>query len=110
MLVFGSLAMFGWVGLARLIRSQVLALREAPYITAAQAAGASNTRIIFWHLLPNVGNLLIVALTLSLGGAAGAEVGLAFLGIGVQSPHPSFGAMISDAVGPTAISSRAHPS
>jgi peptide/nickel transport system permease protein len=98
-LVFGALAMFGWVGLARLIRSQVLALREAPYITAAQAAGASNARILFWHLLPNVGNLLIVALTLSLGGAAGAEVGLTFLGIGVQSPHPSFGAMISDAVG-----------
>ncbi len=98
-LVFGALAMFGWVGLSRLIRSQVLALREAPYITAAQASGASNVRILFWHLLPNVGNLLIVSLTLSLGAAAGAEVGLTFLGIGVQSPHPSFGAMIADAVG-----------
>ena len=98
-LVFGALASFGWVGLARLMRSQVLALREAPYITAAQAAGASNARILFWHLLPNVGNLLIVALTLSLGGAAAAEVGLTFLGIGVQAPHPSFGRMISDAVG-----------
>jgi len=98
-LVFGALAMFGWVGLARLIRSQVLALREAPYITAAQAAGASNARIIFWHLLPNIGNLLIVALTLSLGGAAGSEVGLTFLGIGVQAPHPSFGTMISEGVG-----------
>lgn len=98
-LVFGALSMFGWVGLARLIRSQVLSLREAPYITAAQAAGASNARILFWHLLPNVGNLLIVALTLSLGSAAGAEVGLTFLGIGVQAPHPSFGTMIADAVG-----------
>jgi ABC-type dipeptide/oligopeptide/nickel transport system permease subunit len=98
-LVFGALASFGWVGLARLIRSQVLALRQAPYITAAQAAGASHTRILFWHLLPNVGNLLIVSLTLSLGAAAGAEVGLTFLGIGVQSPHPSFGAMINEGVG-----------
>jgi ABC-type dipeptide/oligopeptide/nickel transport system permease subunit len=98
-LVFGALSMFGWVGLARLIRSQVLALREAPYITAAQAAGATNRRILFWHLLPNVGNLMIVALTLSLGGAAGSEVALTFLGIGVQSPHPSFGRMIADGVG-----------
>jgi ABC-type dipeptide/oligopeptide/nickel transport system permease subunit len=98
-LVFGALASFGWVGLARLIRSQVLALRQAPYITAAQAAGASHVRILFWHLLPNVGNLLIVSLTLSLGAAAGAEVGLTFLGIGVQSPHPSFGAMINEGVG-----------
>jgi ABC-type dipeptide/oligopeptide/nickel transport system permease subunit len=98
-LVFGALASFGWVGLARLIRSQVLALRQAPYITAAQAAGASHARILFWHLLPNVGNLLIVSLTLSLGAAAGAEVGLTFLGIGVQSPHPSFGAMINEGVG-----------
>jgi ABC-type dipeptide/oligopeptide/nickel transport system permease subunit len=98
-LVFGALASFGWVGLARLIRSQVLALRQAPYVTAAQAAGASHVRILFWHLLPNVGNLLIVSLTLSLGAAAGAEVGLTFLGIGVQSPHPSFGAMINEGVG-----------
>ncbi|MEO8457434.1 MAG: ABC transporter permease [Chloroflexota bacterium] len=106
-LVFGALSMFGWVGLSRLIRSQVLALREAPYVTAAQAAGASHFRIIFWHLLPNVGNLVIVALTLSLGAAAGAEVGLTFLGIGVQSPHPSFGAMISEGVGLTNV--RTHP-
>ncbi len=98
-LVFGALASFGWVGLARLIRSQVLALRQAPYITAAQAAGASYARILLWHLLPNVGNLLIVSLTLSLGAVAGAEVGLTFLGIGVQSPHPSFGAMINEGVG-----------
>lgn len=98
-LVFGALASFGWVGLARLIRSQVLALCQAPYITAAQAAGASHARILLWHLLPNVGNLLIVSLTLSLGAVAGAEVGLTFLGIGVQSPHPSFGAMINEGVG-----------
>ena len=84
-LVFGALASFGWVGLARLVRSQVLSLREAPYITAAQASGASHRRILFWHLLPNLSNLLTVSFTLSLGAVAGAEVGLTFLGIGVQS-------------------------
>ncbi|HVP04726.1 MAG TPA: ABC transporter permease [Dehalococcoidia bacterium] len=94
-LIFGSLSAFGWVGIARIVRSQVLALRETQYVIAARASGASGPRIIFWHLLPNVGNLLIVAITLSLGSAAAAEVGLTFLGIGVQSPHPSFGAMIA---------------
>jgi ABC-type dipeptide/oligopeptide/nickel transport system permease subunit len=106
-LVFGALASFGWVGLARLVRSQVLSLREAPYITAARASGASRNRILFWHLLPNLSNLLIVSLTLSLGAVAGAEIGLTFLGIGVQSPHPSFGAMISEAVGLSNV--REHP-
>jgi ABC-type dipeptide/oligopeptide/nickel transport system permease subunit len=106
-LVFGALSAFGWVGLARLVRSQVLSLREAPYITAARASGASRKRILFWHLLPNLSNLLIVSLTLSLGAVAGAEIGLTFLGIGVQSPHPSFGAMISEAVGLSNV--REHP-
>jgi peptide/nickel transport system permease protein len=56
-------------------------------------------RVLLVHLLPNVGNLLIVALTLGLGSVAASEVGLTYLGIGVQPPHPSFGAMISEAVG-----------
>jgi ABC-type dipeptide/oligopeptide/nickel transport system permease subunit len=105
-LVFGALAIFGWVGIARLVRSQVLALRESGYVLSAKAAGASTPRILFSHLLPNVSNLLIVALTLSLGGAAAAEVGLTFLGVGVQPPHPSFGLMISEAVGLSNV--RAH--
>ena len=95
------------LGLARLVRSQVLSLREAPYITAAQASGASHRRILFWHLLPNLSNLLIVSFTLSLGAVAGAEVGLTFLGIGVQSPHPSFGAMIAEAADLSIV--RVHP-
>ena len=106
-LVFGALAIFGWVGVARLVRSQVLALREAPYVLAARAAGASTPRILFRHLLPNVTNLLIVVITLSLGGAAGAEVALTWLGIGIQPPHPSFGVMIFEASGLTTL--RAHP-
>jgi len=107
-LVFGALSLFGWVGMARLVRSQVLALREAPYILAARAAGSSTARILFRHLLPNVTNLIVVVVTLSLGAAGAAEVGLTFLGIGVQAPHPSFGVMISDyAQDPTNI--RDHP-
>jgi oligopeptide transport system permease protein len=106
-LVFGALAIFGWVGVARLVRSQVLALREAPYVLAARAAGASTPRILFRHLLPNVTNLLIVMITLSLGGAAGAEVALTWLGIGIQPPHPSFGVMIFEASALTTL--RAHP-
>ena len=106
-LVFGALAIFGWVGMARVVRSQVLSLKEAEFITAAQASGASTLRILFAHLLPNVGSLLIVAITLSLGAAAVAEVGLTFLGIGVQSPHPSFGRMIFEYAGVSNV--REHP-
>lgn len=106
-LVFGALAIFGWVGMARLIRSQVLSLKESAFVTAAQASGASTPRILVRHLLPNVANLLIVAITLSLGAAAVAEVGLTFLGIGVQPPHPSFGIMIFDNAGVNAL--KTHP-
>lgn len=106
-LVFGALAIFGWVGMARLIRSQVLSLKESAFVTAAQASGASTARILIRHLLPNVSNLLIVAITLSLGAGAVAEVGLTFLGIGVQPPHPSFGIMIFDNAGVNAL--KTHP-
>ncbi len=95
-LVFGALAIFGWTGIARVVRSQVLALRQEPYVIAARAAGAGTPRILFLHLLPNLTNLLLVSFTLSFGALATAEVGLTFLGIGVQPPHPSFGLMVSD--------------
>lgn len=106
-LIFTALALFGWVGMARIIRSQVLALRESDYVLAARAMGASVWRIMFRHLLPNVSNLIIVAVTFSLGSAAAAEVGLSFLGIGVRPPHPTFGAMIFDTAGTRAVA--AHP-
>ncbi len=98
-LVFVALSLFGWVGMARIIRAQVLALREANYIPAAQAMGASTPRILFHHLLPNVSNIIIVSVTLTLGSVAAAEVGLTFLGIGVHDPTPSYGIMISDYAG-----------
>ena len=105
--VFAALSLFGWVGMARLIRSQVLSLREADYVMAARAAGARTPRVLFRHLLPNVSNLIIVAVTLSLGATASLEVALTWLGIGVQPPHPSFGVLIFDGSGLTTL--RAHP-
>jgi ABC-type dipeptide/oligopeptide/nickel transport system permease subunit len=92
--VFGALSLFAWVGPARLIRSQVLALRETEYITAARAMGASTPRIIFRHLLPNVANIIIVGLSASLGAIAGTEIALSWFGVGVHQPTPSFGAML----------------
>ena len=106
-LVFGALALFGWVGMARIVRSQVLSLRESDYVLAARAAGARMPRLLFRHLLPNVSNLVVVAVTFSLGTIAGTEVALTWLGIGVGIDHPSFGRMIFDASGLTNL--RAHP-
>jgi ABC-type dipeptide/oligopeptide/nickel transport system permease subunit len=106
-LIFGALALFGWVGMARIIRSQVLSLRESDYVMAARAAGARTPRILFRHLLPNVSNIVIVALTFSLGAVAGTEIALTWLGIGIQPPHPSFGVLIFDGSGLTTL--RAHP-
>jgi oligopeptide transport system permease protein len=101
-----ALAIFGWVGMARLVRSQVLSLREANYVLAAKAAGGSTPRILFRHVLPQLTNLLVVAVTLSLGAVALFEVSLTFLGLGVQD-HASFGIMIAQYAGPTNV--RAHP-
>ncbi len=106
-LVFGALALFGWVGMARIVRSQVLSLRESDYVLAARAAGARTPRVLFRHLLPNVSNLVVVAVTFSLGTIAATEVALTWLGIGVGIDHPSFGRMIFDASGLTNL--RAHP-
>ena len=92
--VFGALSLFAWVGGARLIRSQVLALRETEYVTAAKAMGASTARIIVHHLLPNVANIVIVSLSVSLGAIAGTEIALSWFGVGVQPPNPSFGVML----------------
>jgi ABC-type dipeptide/oligopeptide/nickel transport system permease subunit len=93
-LVFIALSLFAWVGGARVIRSQVLALRETEYVTAARAMGASTWRVIFHHLLPNVSNIIIVGLSASLGAIAGTEIALTWFGVGVQPPTPSFGAML----------------
>lgn len=106
-LVFGALSLFGWVGGARVIRSQVLALRESEYVLAAKTMGASTARIILRHILPNVSNIIIVSVSASLGAIAGSEVALTWFGVGVQPPTPSFGAMIYEGSGLRVIN--AHP-
>jgi ABC-type dipeptide/oligopeptide/nickel transport system permease subunit len=98
-LIFGALSVFSWVGTARIIRSRVLALRETEFVLAARSVGSTATRILFRHLLPNVSNIIIVGMSLSLSGIAGSEIGLTFFGVGVQPPHPSYGALIFDGSG-----------
>ena len=90
-----ALATIGWVGYARLVRGQVLKVREMEYVTAARALGAKSPRVIALHVLPNVINPVIVMATLGLAGAILAEASLSFLGLGVQPPTPSWGAMLT---------------
>jgi len=97
--LFGALSLFSWVGGARVIRSQVLALRETEYVLAARAMGGSTWRVIGSHLLPNVSPIIIVSVSAGLGAIAVSEIGLTFLGVGIHEPTPSFGALISDAAG-----------
>jgi len=98
-LIFGALSLFGWVGGARVIRSQILALRATEFILAARSLGASTPRILFRHLLPNVSNIIIVSLSAGLASIAGSEIVLTWFGVGIQPPRPSFGALIFDASG-----------
>ncbi|MDA1061919.1 MAG: ABC transporter permease [Chloroflexi bacterium] len=95
--VFGALSLFFWVGSMRLIRSQVLQLRERDFVMAAQAMGAGTRHVIVRHLLPNVSFLLILGVSSALGAVAGSELLLTWFGVGVQPPVPSFGVMIFEA-------------
>ncbi len=90
-----ALSTIGWVGYARLVRGQVLKVREMEYVTAAKALGARSPRVIALHVLPNVLNPVIVMATLGLAGAILSEASLSFLGLGVQPPTPSWGAMLT---------------
>ncbi|MFP6594464.1 MAG: ABC transporter permease subunit [Dehalococcoidia bacterium] len=94
-----ALLPFAWYGMMRLVRGQVLALRNADYIEAARAVGVSTPRLLFSHILPNITGTIIVTASASMGAIAGSELILSFLGIGVQPPRPSLGFMISDVSG-----------
>ena len=90
-----ALAVFGWVGIARLFRSGVIAVRNVEFVEAARALGASNARIFFRHVLPNaITPTLVYAFSL-VGAAIIGEAALSFLGLGVQEPEPSWGLMIA---------------
>jgi peptide/nickel transport system permease protein len=86
-----------WMYLARIVRSNMLSLREMEYITAAKSLGASNTRVFFRHLVPNTLGIIIVSATLGLAGAILTEAYVSFLGLGVQPPTATWGNMIGDA-------------
>lgn len=95
--VFLALALVGWPGMVRLVRSQVLSLRSREYIEAARAMGASDGRIMVRHLLPNIVGPVVVAATVGMGAIVLAESTLSFLGLGIQEPFPSWGSMINRA-------------
>ena len=94
LLLFVALAVVGWEGMARLVRGQVLSLREKEFIEAARCIGAGNRRIMFRHIMPNTLAPVIISLCFSVPGAILAEAGLSFIGLGIRPPTASWGNML----------------
>lgn len=103
-----ALCLIGWVGYARLIRGQVLKVREYDFVQAARALGASDMRILAVHILPNAIQPLIVQASLGMAGAVLSEAALSFLGLGVPPPAPSWGVMIEEARDLSTLSAAPH--
>lgn len=91
-----ALSVVSWVGYARLSRAQVMTIKQREHVQAAQALGASHSRIIIWHILPLIIAPLIIEFTFGIASIIIAEAGLSFLGLGVQAPDASWGSMIRD--------------
>ena len=94
--VFLTIGLVGWAGMARLVRGQVLVVRQLEFVHASRALGARDTRIVLRHVLPSVIAPVLIAATLGVAAAIMAESALSFLGLGVQPPTPSWGSMIAD--------------
>ncbi|GAC1446641.1 MAG: hypothetical protein NVSMB56_07260 [Pyrinomonadaceae bacterium] len=92
-----ALTIIGWVGYARVMRAQVLKVREYDFVQAARALGASDARILFVHIMPNAIQPIIVQASLGMAGAVLSEASLSFLGLGVPPPAPSWGVMLEEA-------------
>ena len=90
------LAALGWVGTSRLVRGEVLSLKERDYVLAARALGASDFRILIYHILPNVFSIVMVTMTIIAGNLILIESGLSYLGVGIQPPTPTWGNMLTD--------------
>ncbi len=103
-----ALCIIGWVGYARVMRGQVLKVREYDFINAAKALGASDWRILFVHILPNAIQPLIVQASLGMAGAVLSEASLSFLGLGIPPPAPSWGTMIEEARGLDTLANAPH--
>ena len=95
--IFVVFALLYWVGMARLVRGQVLTLRKQEYVMAARANGASTARIVFKHLIPNSMSVIIISAALQIPSAIFTESFLSYLGLGVQYPTPSLGSLASAA-------------
>jgi len=94
-----ALCVIGWVGYARVMRGQVLKIREYDFVQAARALGASDWRILFTHIMPNAIQPLIVQASLGMAGAVLSEASLSFLGLGIPPPAPSWGTMLEEGRG-----------
>ncbi|MFY9457451.1 MAG: ABC transporter permease [Candidatus Spechtbacterales bacterium] len=92
-LIFVALSLIGWAGSVFMLRSRISVLREQGFVESSRALGASDVRIMFWHILPNLMGLIVLSLSGLLIGAIGTEIGLSYLGLGVKAPNPSFGVM-----------------
>ena len=92
-----ALALAGWVNYSRLVRAQVMAMKEREFVQAARSLGASDLRLMLRHILPNIVQPLIVQAAVGMAAAVLAEATLSFLGLGVQPPTPTWGAMLNDA-------------
>ncbi len=92
-----ALAISGWVGYARLIRAQILSVKEREFVEAARALGATDLRLVARHILPNVVQPLIVQAAIGMAGAVLAEATLSFLGLGIPAPAASWGSMLNEA-------------
>lgn len=97
-IIIAIMVVFGWAGSTRMIRGMVLQIKQNEYIEAAKAIGCSNARIIIRHIFPNTLAILLVQITLSIGGAILTESTLSFLGLGVQPDIPTWGNMLSNAM------------
>ena len=95
--VSAALVGFSWIGMARLVRGQILYIKESQHVEAAKAIGSSTPRILFRHLLPNAMSPIIVTATMGMGNMVGVEIVLSWLGLGIQPPRPSLGTMLLEA-------------
>ena len=94
--VFVTIGVVGWAGMARLVRGQVLVVRQLEFVQAIRSLGGSDMRVMWRHVLPNVVAPVVISATLGIAGAIMAEAALSFLGLGVPPPTPSWGSMIAD--------------
>jgi peptide/nickel transport system permease protein/oligopeptide transport system permease protein len=98
MLTLG-LGAISWLTMARIVRARVLSIRERPFIEASRVLGASHTRLLLRHILPNSAGVIIVYLTLTIPAVVLAESFLSYLGLGIQPPHSSLGSLIAEGAG-----------